>query len=110
MPKQSITLSPPKSRSDWSVVAGFDDKNRLVINEGNLDDDVYITVTAGELAALTRVLNRMSKPRANSGDAQSDILAMLDTVFGGQADAFSKIETCFDEMGIRFSKSHWIGT
>lgn len=110
MSNQSITLSPSTDRSDWSVIANFDDKNRLVINEGNLDDDFYIQVAAGELPALIRVLNRVSKPRANSGDQQSDILAMLNTLFGGQADAFSKIEAFFQDMGIGFTRSHWIGT
>ncbi len=110
MSNQSITLLPPKSTSDWRVIASFDDKNRLVINEGNLDDDFYIQVTAGEIAALTRVLNRVSKPGANSGDVQSDVLVMLNTLFGGEANAFSKIEAFFKETGIRFSKSHWIGT
>jgi len=48
MPNQSVTLTPSSSKSKWSVIASFDGKGRLVVNEGNLDDDFYIQVTAGE--------------------------------------------------------------
>jgi len=110
MSNQSITLMPSTSKSKWSVIANFDGKGRLVVNEGNLDDDFYIQVTAGEIAALKRVLDRTCKPRAKSGDLQSDILQMLDRMFGGQAKAFSNIEAFFKSNGISFSKSHWIGS
>lgn len=110
MANDRTVLSPGKSPSDWSVVAQFDEKQRLVVNEGNLDDDFYIIVTAGEISALKRVLDRTCKPRAKSGDLRSDVLQMLAQLYGERTSAFSDIKSFFNENGIDFQTSHWIGS
>ena len=104
------TISHSEANHGWSVIASFDDKSRLVINEGNKDDDIYIQVASGELDALARVLNRTCKPRAKTSNREANILQMLDTLFGDQTGAFADIERFFKDNGITFNKSHWIGS
>lgn len=106
--KNEVSLLENKSQSGWSVNASFDDKGRLAVCKHDLDDEFYIHVAAGQIAALKRVLNRQCKPRAKSGDLQADILKMLETLFVGDVSPFEALERFLDEFGIGYSQTHWL--
>lgn len=107
--RPEITLWPGTSRIDWSVIAYFDEKGRLTVNRGDLDDDWYVHVTAGEIPALKRVLDRQCKPRAKSGDTQNDILEMLNTLFGGSTNAYDQVKQFLDDNGLKYTTTFWQG-
>ncbi len=108
-PNYQITLYREKKNPFWSETISFDDKGRLTINRGNIDDDWYLHVSKGEVPALKRVLDKTCKPRANSGDIQRDILDMLSRQFGESSHAFKDIEEFLIDRGIKFETFTWFG-
>ena len=106
-PRIERIITQNAKASDWNVSASFDEKGRLTIAKSNLDDDFYVHISAGEIAALKRVLDRRCKPRAKTGDLQSHILQMLSTLFGDAPDALEAFEAFCDEFGVSYTNSHW---
>lgn len=106
-PKTERVLTRGNGPSDWQVIASFDDRDRLTIAKSSLDDDFYIHISAGEIVALKRILDRRCKPRAKTGNLQSDILQMLSTLFEESSDAYATFEAFCDEFGVSYTRSHW---
>lgn len=108
--KYDVTLFVTDTPVYFDISASFDARGKLTISKGNKDDDWYLHVSAGEIAALKRVLDKTCKPRIHTGDTQADILTMLNTLFGGEREAFENIIKFLENRGIQSTQSHWIGS